>query len=71
MSYYCEINLRDIKKKSEYSHLKSKSHKEFEKNKYMDLTIENPNIDDIDEIFFAYIIDRKNAIISLLIVTLN
>ena len=31
MSYYCETRLIDIKKKSKYSHLKSKSHKEFEK----------------------------------------
>ena len=32
MSCYCDICLRDIKKKSsKYSHLKSKSHKEFEK----------------------------------------
>ena len=31
MSYYCEICLRDIKKKSKCSHSKSKSHKEFEK----------------------------------------
>ena len=31
MSYCCEICLRDIKKKSKTSHLKSKSHKEFEK----------------------------------------
>ena len=29
MSYYCEICLRDIKKKSEYYHVKSKSHTEF------------------------------------------
>ena len=26
MSYYCEVCLRDIKKKSKYSHLKSISH---------------------------------------------
>ena len=32
MSYFCEICLRDIKKKSKTSHLKSKSYKEFEKN---------------------------------------
>ena len=30
MSYYCDICLRDIRKKSIYSHLKSKSHKELE-----------------------------------------
>ena len=31
MRYYCETCLRYIKKKSKKSHLKSKSHKEFEK----------------------------------------
>ena len=30
MKYYCDICLEGIKKKSKYSHLKSKSHKEFE-----------------------------------------
>ena len=35
MGYYCNICLRDIKKRSEYSHLKSKSHKEFEKYKHI------------------------------------
>ena len=34
MRYYCNICLRDIKKNSKYSHLKSKSHKEFEKYKH-------------------------------------
>ena len=31
MMDYCDFCLREIKKKSKYSHLKSKSHKEFEK----------------------------------------
>ena len=31
MRYYCNICLIDIKKKSKHSHLKTKSHKEFEK----------------------------------------
>ena len=31
MSYYCDVCLIDIKMKSKYSHLKSRSHKEFEK----------------------------------------
>ena len=31
MRYYCDICLRDNKKKSKYSHLRSRSHKEFEK----------------------------------------
>ena len=39
MRYYCDICLRDIKGKSKYSHLKSKSHKEFEKNKHRILSL--------------------------------
>ena len=31
MTYFCNICLRDIKKKSKYSHLNSRSHKEVEK----------------------------------------
>ena len=39
MSYHCDICLRDIKKKSKFSHLKSKSHKEFEKLKHVILSL--------------------------------
>ena len=39
MSYYCGTCLRNIKKKSKYSHLKSKSHKEFEKYKHLILSL--------------------------------
>ena len=31
MRYYCDICRKDNKKKNKYSHLKSESHKEFEK----------------------------------------
>ena len=31
MRYYCNICLKDVKKKSKHSHLISKSHEEFEK----------------------------------------
>ena len=31
MRYYCQICLKDVKKESKYSHLKTESHKEFEK----------------------------------------
>ena len=33
MRYYCDICPKDSEKKSKYSHIKSKSHKEFEKYK--------------------------------------
>ena len=41
MSYHCEISLRDIKKKSKHSHLKSKSDKEFEKYQHIILSFKN------------------------------
>ena len=34
MRYYCDNCLRDIKKKSKYSHFISKFHKDFEKKTY-------------------------------------
>ena len=38
----------------------------------MELTIENPDINNVDEVFYAYIIQqKKNMIITLLNVTLN
>ena len=39
MTYYCDICLRNIKKKSKYSRLKPKSHKEFEKFKHIILSL--------------------------------
>ena len=41
MSYYFEICLRDIKKKSKYFDLKSKSHKKFEKYKHIILSLKS------------------------------
>ena len=55
MKYYCDICFRDSKKKSKYSHLKSKSHKQFEKNKHIILSLENVDIKDVDEILYLYI----------------
>ena len=57
MRYYCNICLRDIKKKSKYSHLKSKSHKEFEKYKHIILSFKNVDINDVDDILYLYIKD--------------
>ena len=44
MRYYCNICLIDIKNKSKNSHLKSKSHKEFEKYKHIILLLKNVDI---------------------------
>ena len=48
MRHYCDISLRDIKKKSKYSHLKSKSHKEFEKYKHIILSLKNVEVKDVE-----------------------
>ena len=50
MSYYCEICLKDIKKKSKDSHLKSKSHEEIESYKHTSLSLKNIDTKDVDEI---------------------
>ena len=57
MRYYCNICLLDIKKKSKYSHLKFKNHKEFEKYKHIILSFKNVNTKDVDEILFLYLKD--------------
>ena len=59
MRYYCNICLLDIKKKSKHSHLKSKSHKEFEKYKHIILSLKNVYIKDVDEILYLYMIDHN------------
>ena len=59
MRYYCETCLRDVKKKSKYSHLKSKSHKGFEKYKHIMLSLRNVDIKDLDEILYVYTIDHN------------
>ena len=57
MRYHCNICLLDIKKKSKYSHMKSKSHKEFEKYKHIILSLKNVDIKDVDEILYLYMKD--------------
>ena len=57
MRYYCNICLGDIKKKSNYSHLKSKGHKEFAKYKHILLSLKNVDIKDVDEILYLYVKD--------------
>ena len=58
MRYYCDICLRDIKKKIKHSHLKSKSQKEFEKYKHITLSLKNVDIKNVDEIIYLYMKDQ-------------
>ena len=57
MSYHCNICLRDFKKKSKHSHIKSKSHKEFEKHKHIIVSFKNIDIKDVDEMLYLYMKD--------------
>ena len=57
MRYYRNICLLDIKKKSKYSHIKSKPHKEFERYKHIIASFKNVNIKDVHEILFLYVKD--------------
>ena len=53
--YHCEICDMAIKPKSKSRHFKSIIHKKLAKHKHIKLTIDNPNLDDIDKIIYNYI----------------
>ena len=55
MDYHCEVCDLVVKQKSKSKHLKSKNHIHLDKQKHIKLTIDNPNIDNIDEIFYSHI----------------
>ena len=59
MSYFCEVCYRTTKLKCKNNHLKSLSHKEFDKCKHIKLTITNPDIKKVDIIFYSYIIEHN------------
>ena len=67
MDHYCEMCNIFIKPQSKYQLFKSNTHKEFHKCKRIILTTENPDINNIDKDFYAYIIQHnKNMNIMLL-----
>ena len=55
MDYHCEVCNMFIKSKSKSKHFKSKNHKNLGKHSYIKLTDNNPNIDNIDKIFYNHI----------------
>ena len=59
MRYYCDKFLKDIKKRSKHSHMKSKPHKEFEKCKHIILSLKIVDIKDVDEILYLYMKDHN------------
>ena len=60
MDYYCEVCEMFIQPKSKSRHFKTKNHKILDKHKHMKLTINNPNIDNIDKIFYTHINEYDN-----------
>ena len=59
MEYYCEVCDNFIKPKSKNKQYKSNTHEEFHECKHMELTTENPDINNDDEVFYAYIIQHN------------
>ena len=55
MDYHCEVSNLHIKPKSKSKPFKSNNHKNLDKDKHIKLTINNPNINNIDEIFYNHI----------------
>ena len=59
MDYFCEKCDKYIKPESKYKHFKSNTRKEFDKYKHVILTNKKPDINDIDEIFYAWVFERN------------
>ena len=55
MDYRCEVCNMFIKPKRKSKHFKSKNHTNLDKHTHIKLTIDNPNFDNIDEIFYSHI----------------
>ena len=62
MDYDCEVCVIIIKPKSKYKHFESNTHKELDKCKHKKLTIQNPNRNARDELFYAYAVEIKKKI---------
>ena len=54
MDYYCDICNMFIKLKSKFRHLKSVDHRKVDMHKHINLTINNPNINNTDEKFYSH-----------------
>ena len=65
MRCFCDLCLKDVKKKSTHYHVKSKSHKKFEKNKHIVLSLKYVDIKDVDEILYLYMIAHKKILINI------
>ena len=55
MDYHSEVLNVFVKPKSKSKHFKSKNHINSDKHKHIKVTVDNPNIKNIDEIFYNHI----------------
>ena len=53
--YHCEVCDMFMKLKSKSKHFESDWLKNLDRHKHIKLTIDNPNLDDIDKIFYTYV----------------
>ena len=60
MDYHYEVCNIFVKPKSKSKHFKSKNHINLDKHKHIKVTIDNPNINNIDEIFYTHINEYNN-----------
>ena len=58
--YHCEVCNMFSKPKSKPRHFKSNKHKNLDKHKHIKITIEYPNLNNIDKIFHTHIIEYNN-----------
>ena len=65
MSYFCKISEETIEPKSEKNHLKSLSHNEFDDCKHIKLTIKSRDINDVENMFYSYVIEHNNNLITV------
>ena len=59
MDYCCEVCLKNIKAKNKYTHFKPKSHQEFDKATHIILSHKDIDINNVDEMFYLYIIEHN------------
>ena len=59
-SFHCEICNVFIKPKNKSRYFKSNNHKNLAKHKHIKLTIDNPNLDNIDKLFHTHNNDNNN-----------
>ena len=58
MDYYCGVCYKYIKPQSKYKHFKSTYHKKLDRCNHVKIINENPNINEIDDLFYANIIEN-------------